>query len=78
MGRIGDIDDGRQQLGMTAYQLWIGYFSVGGNCSMADLDDWLSGAAALPDREHNLLAQALNDEFTDIGLNHAVPYTGDL
>lgn len=78
LGRIGDTDDGRQRLGTSSYQLWIGYFGVGGNSSVSDLEKWLSGAAALPSREHNLLAQALNDEFTDSGLNHPVPYSGDI
>jgi hypothetical protein len=75
VGRIGDIDAGRIELGMSARDLWVGYFAMGGNGTQADVDGWLSGAMPLPAREHNLLAQTLNERFTDIGQNHPVAYS---
>ena len=67
--------DGRRRLGITVLELWIGYFSVGGNGSVADVRGWLSGAGALPAQDHDMLAQALNDRFTEVGLDHPVGYS---
>lgn len=77
-GGIADIVAGRVDLGISARDLWVGYFSLGGNGTQAEVDDWLSGAVPLPAREHNLLAQTLNDRYTDIGRNHPVPYSDGL
>lgn len=70
----GDIGEARQRLGVSTQEVWIGYFAVGGNGSLDDVERWLSNAGNVPLREHNLLAQALNDRFTARGLDHPVAY----
>ena len=70
-----DIEAGRRRLGMSARDVWVDYFAVGGNGSLAEVRGWLSSAVRVPAREHDLLAQALNDRFTDIGLNHPLRYS---
>ena len=75
LGRTGDIDAGRAELGMSARDLWVGYFAMGGNGTEADVDRWLSGASPLPARDRNVLAQTLNERFADIGLDHPVAYS---
>ena len=77
-GEITDIDAGRRRLGMTLRDVWVGYFAVGGNGTQAQVGGWLSSAGRMPARERDLLAQALNDRFTDIGLNHPVRYSDGL
>lgn len=72
---VTEIDAGRRELRMSAIDLWIDYFGVGGNGSQTDVGRWLSSAARLPVRDHDLLAQALNDRFTDVGLNHPIGYS---
>ena len=67
--------DGRHRLRMSMLALWIGYFSVGGNGSLADVDSWISGVNAPSLQDHDLLAQALNDRFTEAGLDHPVAYS---
>ncbi|MFN2506024.1 MAG: hypothetical protein ABR540_17680 [Acidimicrobiales bacterium] len=78
IGMSGEIDSGRRQLGMSVRDVWVGYFSVGGNGSMLEVERWLSGASDIPAREHDMLAQAVNDRFTDHGLNHPVRYSDAL
>jgi hypothetical protein len=75
--QVSGIADSRRRLGLSALGLWIGYFAVGGNGSLADVTDWLSGAAELSVRDYDLLVQAVNDEFTGLGLDHPVPYSAD-
>ena len=67
------IDQARQRLGMSAHDLWLNHFAVGGNGSLDDVQSWLVNGG-VPGREHNLMAQALNDEYTGRGLNHPVAY----
>lgn len=73
-GGVSDIAAGRRRLGLTAVALWIGYFEVGGNGTLAEVEGWLAGASQPSDRDHDMLAQALNDQFVDSGLDHPVPY----
>lgn len=69
--------DGRQRLRMSILAVWIGYFSVGGNGSLSDVDNWIRGVHAPSLQDHDLLAQALNDRFTEAGLDHPVAYSRD-
>lgn len=64
----------RQQLGLSVPQLWMAYFGVGGNASLDEVGRWVSGTAEIPRRDHNYLAQALNDSFTELGEDHPVRY----
>ena len=74
-GQLRDIVDGGRRLGMTPLALWIGYLEVGGDGSLADVTGWLSGADPLSVRDYDLLAQAVNDRFVVLGLDHPVPYS---
>jgi hypothetical protein len=69
-----ELSEALQQLGLSTHDLWVGYFAVGGNGALSDVEGWLSGDDEVPRLEHNLLAQALNDRFTLGGLNHPVSY----
>ena len=66
---------GCRQLRMSAIALWIGYFSVGGDGTLADVTGWLSGRARLSVRDYDMLVQAVNDVFVTLGLDHPVPYS---
>ena len=62
-------------LDVTTAQVWIAYFSVGGNRDVAHIATYLSGDVAghdVVDREH--IIDALNDLYFDRGLDHALPY----
>ncbi|MGI9032079.1 MAG: hypothetical protein ACR2HY_00015 [Acidimicrobiales bacterium] len=72
--RATGLDAARKRLGLSARDVWVGYFAVGGNCSLADVTGWLSGRGGISWRDHNLMAQSLNDAFCERGLNHPVGY----
>lgn len=60
---------------MSANDVGVEYFAVGDNGTPAEVRDRLSSTVRLPAREHDLLAQVLNDRYTDVGLNHSVQYS---
>ena len=74
-GQVSGIANGRRRLGMSALGLWVAYFAVGGDGSLDDVMNWLSGARELAVRDYDLLAQAVNDHFVVLGLDHPVPYS---
>ena len=71
---VPDLGAALSQLGMTVRDLWIGYFAIGGNGTLADVRGWLDGTAQPSDEDHDLMAHALNEEFADRDLNHPVRY----
>ena len=75
--QLDEILDGRRRLGMSHLALWIGYFAVGGNGSLADVTGWLSRTAQLSVRDYDLLVQAMNDQFVIQGLDHPVRYSSE-
>ena len=77
MTDVEDVEVAVQELGMSARDLWIGYFAVGGNASLAEVEQWLVGTADPSDQDHDLLAQAVNDEFVARNLDHAIAYRSD-
>jgi hypothetical protein len=58
--------------------LWIAYVGLGGTMSAAEVEATLRGEREPTAYEHDVLAQALNDHFTERGQDHPVPYSGDL
>lgn len=72
------LEDGRQEAGLSARDLWIGYCSLGGMAGPDRLDDYLAGRAIPELAEYDVIAQALNDTFIDAGGDHPVPYAEDL
>ena len=68
------LEPARVLAGLTLRQLWLGYFSIGGDASEGEIEAYLSGALDPTDREYDYLAQAINDRFTELGQDHPVPY----
>ncbi len=58
--------------------LWVDYAAFGGTMTLVELTQALRGERVVSDHEHDLLAQALNDDFTGRGHDHPVPYAEDL
>ncbi len=58
--------------------MWVDYTALGGTMNPAELTQALRGERTVSDHEHDLLAQALNDDFTGRGQDHPVPYAEDL
>jgi hypothetical protein len=75
---VAHIEATRRDLGVTVPWLWVAYLTMGGDATLERLGDWLDETVVLPDRDHDLLAQALNDECIDRGGDHPVPYADTL
>lgn len=45
--------------------------------SLTEVEQWLAGSSDPSDQDHDLLAQAVNDEFVSRKLNHPIPYRAD-
>lgn len=46
--------------------LWLYYFSVGGNLELYELDAYLHGLYPLPVEERNIIALAVNEMIDDL------------
>jgi hypothetical protein len=51
---------------LTANDLWLHYYSVGGNLDVFHLDAYLNGAYVLPVGERNTVALALNELIDEL------------
>jgi len=71
---LGHLNAARCGLAASTQALWVGYLGLGGGAPLAQVERWLAGTDPLPDREHNLLAQTLNDWLIDGGTSERFPY----
>ena len=62
----------------TIADLWVASTGVGGRFSQAEVEAIVSGAQDATPNEHDILAAALNDHFTELGEDHPVRYWNDL
>ncbi|MFF0905396.1 UNVERIFIED_CONTAM: hypothetical protein RF653_17135 [Kocuria sp. CPCC 205316] len=58
-------------------QLWLYYFSIGGDISEFEVDAYLHHSLLLPRLQRDLLAQAANEILADLAPPQA-PYAADL
>lgn len=68
--------DGFDLSGMTLPELWLRYIGVGGSESANTIQEHVSGDVHLSSRQHNVLAQAINEYFIERQQNHPVAYQG--
>ena len=66
--------EGLQRSGLTAGELWIRYFAVGGDAAQLEVEAYALGLLSPDDHQHNLIAQALNEYFLDRDEDHPVRY----
>jgi hypothetical protein len=75
---VAHLHDALRLADWTATDLWIGVLAIGGTFSRLDIDDLLTGTQPLTEGVYDLLAAALNDCFTDRGLDHPMRYAHEL
>ncbi len=68
------LDRARRDCGLTGPELWLRYFAIGGAVGPLQLEAILHGALVAADHDHDQIAHALNERFTELGRNHPVPY----
>jgi hypothetical protein len=61
---------------MSHDELWLAYFALGGTASPEAVRAYLEGNGGSID--YDVLAQAINERFLDMGQNHPVPYMDEL
>ncbi len=71
------LEAARQQAGLSVSDLWIACVSLGSMGTITELEAILSGRTRADRHAHNLIAQALNDRFTSMDLDHPVAYFDD-
>ncbi len=73
-GRRNELDEARERAGLTLSDLWVRYFAAGGDHGAIELDAVIHGALLATREEHDLIAQVLNERFTQLGAGTPVPY----
>lgn len=68
------LDRARQECGLSDRELWLRYFAIGGMAEPLALEAVLHGALLVGDDDHDHVAHALNERFTELGRDHPVPY----
>jgi hypothetical protein len=75
MADVAALRRARAELNVSAVQLWITYFSLGGNRDAAHIASYLAGDGLDADpTDHDHIIDALNDLYFDRGLDHPLSY----
>jgi hypothetical protein len=75
---IDVLDLFRQQAGLTHGELWLRYFELGGMSTGFELETCLYGLVTPLPRDHDVIAHALNERFSELGADHPVGYVSDV
>jgi hypothetical protein len=75
---VGDLDATLERAcrdaGLSHDDLWLRYFALGGMRTAFEVEAILYGALIATARDRDLIALALNERFSELGANHAIPY----
>lgn len=71
------LDRSRQRAGLSHGELFLRYFELGGMSNALQVEAFCYGAQVPTDHDHDVVAHALNERFTELGNNHPVPYSED-
>jgi hypothetical protein len=63
----------RLELGLSVFDLWLAYFTLGGLRSADELDAYLGGDGS-SDADHDTLVHALNEVYEDRGRHDHLEY----
>ena len=74
---IEPLESARRELGLTVSDLWWRYFALGGMSTELEIEAILYQALIATPADHDLLAVALNERFSEIGGDHPIPYSDD-
>jgi hypothetical protein len=71
------LDWARKGAGLTQEELWLRYFELGGMSTAMEVEGIVCGALGATDYDHDILAHAINERFSELGGDHPVPYAGN-
>jgi hypothetical protein len=75
---VDELDAFRQKAGLSQGELWLRYFELGGMSTGFDLEAFLFGMLLPSAHDHDVIAHALNERFSELGGDHPVAYLGDV
>jgi hypothetical protein len=70
--------DGMRKARWDAEDLWVASVAMGGKLGQREIELITTGTPDLSRGDHDVLAAALNEHFTERGDNHPVRYWRDL
>ena len=76
-GASDKLDRARRDAHLSIGGLWLRYFELGGMGTALELEAYLYGALQPSPLEHDVLAQALNERFVQLGGIYTIPYSDD-
>jgi len=71
------LDHARQEARLSHSDLWLRYFALGGMRTAVEVEAYLYGALTATAHDHDLIAVALNERFSELGGDHPIPYSDD-
>ncbi len=74
---IHTLEKARQGLGLSMSDLWWRYFAIGGMSTELEVEAFLYQALIPSEVDHDTLAVALNERFSELGGDHPLPYSDD-
>lgn len=75
MADLGALRAAQSHLEMPLLDLWIAYFSMGGNLDAAHLGAYLDGThPPISTADHDAIVHALNETFMTLGQDHPLSY----
>ena len=75
--QIDPLEQARQGLGLSLPDLWWRYFAIGGMSTELEVEAILYQALIPSQADHDTLAAALNERFSELGGDHPLPYSED-
>lgn len=66
---------GYQRAKLTMEQLWLRYFTLGGDAGLMEVEAHLHGLMPLPDLQRDILAHAINERLDELVWPGRIPYS---
>jgi hypothetical protein len=74
---IDELDRFRRKAGLSHGELWLRYFELGGMSTGFELEAFLYGILSPSTHDHDVIAHAINERFSELGGNHPVDYSSE-
>jgi len=71
------LEAARKAADLSLPELWFRYFALGGLSTTLEIEAYLLGALNATTEDQDLLAVALNERFSELGVEHPMPYSDD-
>jgi hypothetical protein len=75
---LDELDLYRQEAGLSHGELWMRYFELGGMSTGFELEAFLYGVLSPSAHDHDVIAHAINERFSELGGDHPVAYSKDV